>query len=108
MAPLSQALEKKGLLYNGDRGIHDMANAIQGSSVHAVVLGFAKAFEKVPHRRLLGKLQYYGIHGPLLKWLESFLTQRSQLVVCEGQSSCPSEVISGVPQGTVHYGTVHY
>jgi len=68
-----------------------MANAIQGSSVHAVVLGFAKAFEKFPHRRLLRKLQYYGIHGPPLKWLESFLTQCSQLVVWDGQSSCPSE-----------------
>ena len=70
-------------------------------SVHAVVLDFAKAFDKVPHRRLLAKLQYYGIQGKLLCWFESFLTQRSQSVVCEGKSSTSSPVKSGVPQGTV-------
>ena len=53
-------------------------------SVHAVVLDFAKAFDKVPHRRLLAKLQYYEIQGKLLCWFESFLTQRSQSVVCKG------------------------
>ena len=67
--------------------------AIQSSSIHADVLDFAKAFDKVPHRRLLRKLHYYGIQGPLLTWLESFLTQRFQSVVCEGQNikSKPSD-----------------
>ena len=58
--------------------IHDLANSLDnGKSVHAVILDFAKAFDKVPHRRLLAKLQYYGIQGKLLCWFESFLTQRS-------------------------------
>ena len=56
--------------------LHDIAKAIQSSSIHAVVSDFAKAFDKVPHRGLLRKLQLYGIQGPLLNWLESFLTQR--------------------------------
>ena len=73
--------------------LHDMAKAIQSSSIHAVVLDFAKAFDKVPHRRLLRKLQHYGIQGPLLNWLESFLTQ--------GQTSSQCPVTSSVPQGTV-------
>ena len=60
--------------------LHDMAKAIQSSSIHAAVLDFAKAFYKVPHRRLLKKLQHYGIQGSLLNWLESFLTQRFQSV----------------------------
>ena len=65
--------------------------AIQRSSVRTIILDFAKAFDKVPHRRLLRNLQHYGIQGPLLNWLESFLTQRFQSVVCEGQTSsqCP-------------------
>ena len=71
--------------------------------MHAVVLDFAKAFDKVPHRRLLAKLQYDGIQGKLLSdcWFESFLTQRSQSVVCEVKYSTSSPVTSGVPQGTV-------
>ena len=56
--------------------LHDMAQTIHSSSIHAAVLDFAKAFDKVPHRRLLRKLQHYGIQGSLLKWLESFLTRR--------------------------------
>ena len=63
-------------------------------------MDFAKAFDKVPHRRLLRKLQHYGIQGLLLNWLESFLTQRVQSVVCEGQTSSQCLVTSGVPQGT--------
>jgi len=75
--------------------LHDMAKAIHSSSIHAAILDFAKAFDKVPHRRL------YGIQGSLLNWLESFLTQRFQSVVCEGQTSRQCPVTSGVPQGTV-------
>ena len=81
--------------------IHEVANAVQGASVLAVVLEIAKVFDQVSHRRLLKNLQQYGIHDPLLKWLELFLTQRSRSVVCEDQSSRPSQVISGVLQGTV-------
>ena len=76
--------------------INDITNAIQcNKTVHAAVLDFSKAFDKVPHRRLLTKLEYYGIHGTLLDWFESFLTQRNQAVVYEGVSSSPAPIISG-------------
>ena len=82
--------------------VHDIAYALQcNNSVSLAILDFAKAFDKVPHQRLLSKLDYYGIRGPLHSWLSSFLTQRMQTVVCDGASSNPREVTSGVPQGTV-------
>ena len=82
--------------------IHHISSAINNdTTVHAVILDFEKAFDKVPHHRLLRKLQSYGIQGPLNNWLESFLTDRYQTVVCEGEAAKPTPVTSGVPQGTV-------
>ena len=82
--------------------IHEMSSAInKDTSIHAVILDFEKAFDKVPHQRLLKKLQSYGIEGSLLKWLQSFLIGRCQSVVCEGEIAQPRSVMSGVPQGTV-------
>ena len=64
-------------------------------------MDFAKAFDKVPHRRLLYKLEYYGIRGSTHKWFSSWLSERSQKVVLDGQASDPVPVLSGVPQGSV-------
>ena len=64
-------------------------------------MDFAKAFDKVPHRRLLHKLDYYGIRGSTHKWISSWLSGRSQQVVLGGQASDPVPVLSGVPQGSV-------
>ena len=66
-----------------------------------IFLDFAKAFDKVSHPHLLLKLQHYGIKGQLLKWISDFLTTRRQRVVIDGHSSGWSEVISGVPQGSI-------
>ncbi len=65
-----------------------------------IVLDFAKAFDKVPHKRLTLKLKYYGISGPILHWLTAFLTDRTQRVLLDGSSSDTVPVSSGVPQGT--------
>jgi len=71
------------------------------SQMDAVLLDFSKAFDKVPHRRLLQKLNHYGVRGETSAWISAFLSGRSQQVVCEGFTSSPAAVISGVPHGTV-------
>ena len=65
------------------------------------VLDFSKAFDKVPHQRLLHKLRFYGVTGSTVALIESFLSSRSQRVVVDGATSTQCPVISGVPQGTV-------
>ena len=65
------------------------------------ILDFTKVFDKVPHKRLIHKLKYYGITGPISSWIESFLAERTQQVVINGSASIPIQVTSGVPQGTV-------
>ena len=64
-------------------------------------MDFAKAFDKVPHHRLIQKLERYGIIGPVNTWIETFLKDRKQRVACEGIYSDWALVISGVPQGSV-------
>ncbi|CAB4025778.1 Hypothetical predicted protein, partial [Paramuricea clavata] len=81
---------------------HDITNAIQqNKQANLAILDFSKAFDKVPHQRLLTKLEYYGIRDPLQEWFKSFLIDRSQVVVCDGATSTPITVTSGVPQSTV-------
>ena len=63
-------------------------------------MDFKKAFDKVPHHRLCHELSYYGIRNATLNWIQNFLTNRTQQVIISGYSSSPSNVISGVPQGT--------
>ena len=65
-----------------------------------IVLDFSKAFDVVPHQRLLHKLDYYGIRGSTVLCIQNFLTTRSQKVV-DGTFSDTAHVGSGVPQGTV-------
>jgi retron-type reverse transcriptase len=64
-------------------------------------MDFAKAFDKVSHRRLLYKLKYYGIQTHTLNWIQAFLTDRTQTVVIDGVTSNTVPVTSGVPQGTL-------
>ena len=66
-----------------------------------LILDFSKAFDTVPHRRLLLKMKHYGITGKTNKWIESWLCHRQQRVVLYGTASTDSQVLSGVPQGTV-------
>ena len=72
-----------------------------GGQVDAVVLDFSKAFDKVPHARLMSKLDFYGIRNNTHDWVQSFLNNRQQRVVLDGCSSSTASVLSGVPQGTV-------
>jgi len=64
------------------------------------ILDFAKAFDKVAHARLAHKLNYYGIRGHMLQWLQSFLENRTQKGIIDGRQSSLCSVTSGVPQGS--------
>ena len=72
-----------------------------GKVVDAIYLDFEKAFDTVPHRRLLGKLEAYGIDGEILNWVSDYLRERTQVVSINGTESDTGSVLSGVPQGTV-------
>ncbi|BHF83910.1 hypothetical protein SprV_0902705800 [Sparganum proliferum] len=72
-----------------------------GNAVHAVYVDFKKAFDSVPHQRLLYKLSRTGIRGNLLRWIQSFLIGRSQIVHVGDKQSAEVAVESGVPQGSV-------
>ena len=61
-----------------------------------VYLDYRKAFDSVPHRRLLEKLKGYGINGRLLVWLEDILVSRTMKVGIRGAFSELQEVLSGV------------
>ena len=70
-------------------------------AVDVVYLDYQKAFDTVPHRRLIHKLRAYGITGSTLGWIESFLSERTQRVAVHGTLSDERVVLSGVPQGSV-------
>ena len=73
----------------------------EGVAIDAVYLDFAKAFDTVPHARMMAKLQGCGIDGAVLEWIRSFLTERRQRVCIRGNESSWTAVRSGIPQGTV-------
>ena len=82
--------------------IDDLARGLNDKQqIDAILLDFSKAFDKVPHQRLLLKLKHYGVRGNILSWIEDFLSARTQEVVIEGSKSTPSPVSSCVPEGTV-------
>ena len=74
---------------------------VDGSVIDSIYLDFAKAFDTVRHRRLIGKLEAYGVKGNILKWIKSFLIGRTQVVKVNGEESDPAAVLSGIPQGSV-------
>ena len=78
-----------------------MWNCIAGSQTDLVLLDYSKAFDKVSHQKLLLKLHRYGIRGPTLKWIQAFLSDRTQTVVLENEKSNIVPVTSGVLQGSV-------
>ena len=111
-----QHLENNNILYDLQHGfrrsrscesqllslIHElMHNHDSNIQSEIILMDFAKAFDKVPHKRLLYKLQWYGIRGNIHHWIKSFLSDRVQKVIIDGISSSSVPVTSGVPQGSV-------
>ena len=82
--------------------VHELAETMNtGGQIDLVILDFSKAFDRVPHRKLLEKLNHYEIRGQTQGWIKSFLSDRTQQVIVDGATSEKSPVISSVPQGTV-------
>jgi hypothetical protein len=73
----------------------------EGGSLDCIYLDFMKAFDKVPHQRLLYKLQRYGISPEITSWIQSFLLNRKQRVRVMNSYSEWAPVTSGIPQGSV-------
>jgi len=69
-----------------------------GHSINVIYLDFQKAFDTIPHWRLLQKLVSFGIRGNALKWIESFLSNMKQQVVLNGHKSTTIPITSGVLQ----------
>ena len=110
-------LEENGLMTDGQHGFRALRSTLTqllghfdaileeleagASSFDTIYLDFSKAFDKVDHGVLLHKLQNLGVCGKFGTWLAKFLSDRCQIVACDGVKSSKAEVISGVPQGTV-------
>ena len=73
----------------------------EGSAVDVVYLDLQKAFDKVPHDKLMKKVRDIGISGNLADWIENWLKDRRQRVVIGDAHSEWGEVSSGVPQGSI-------
>ena len=71
-----------------------------GQVTGAILLDLKKAFDVIPHKKMLEKLPYYGVRIKELKWFENYLIGRKQ---CVSISQCSSDFVtlkSGVPQGS--------
>ncbi|KAF2358138.1 Reverse transcriptase domain [Trinorchestia longiramus] len=70
-------------------------------AVDLVYLDFQKVFDKVPHERLMAKVEAHGIRGNYSRWIRNWLTGRTQRVVIHDEISDSALVTSGVPQGSI-------
>ena len=71
-----------------------------GKPFDVIYLDLQKAFDKVPHKRLLTKLEEYGVHNQILCWIEDCVFNRTQYVSVGYEHSDDAPVTSGVPQGS--------
>lgn len=106
-------LENNSLLYPHQHGfrsgfstitqliqtIHDFAKAIDTrEQIDVIAIDLAKAFDKVPHNKLIYKLETVGLNATVIKWIKAYLTDRKQQAKLDGHVSDSLSVLSGVPQ----------
>jgi hypothetical protein len=77
------------------------ANLNRGVSTFVIYLDIAKAFDKIPHDKLLNCLEHFGVSCQVTKWIRGFLCDRRQFVSLGNSKSREYSVNSGVPQGSV-------
>ena len=95
-------MKKRSCLTNLLEFLEFVTNYIdQGKPIDVIYLDFQKAFDKVPHKRLMLKIKSFGIVGQIYDWIEDWLKDRQQRVVILGKNSNWIKVKSGVPQGSV-------
>ena len=76
-------------------------NLDKGIQIDVIYTDFEKAFDKVPHQRLISKLEAYNLNSTLLLWIQDFLCNRKQRVIVNGTYSQWYRVESGIPQGSI-------
>ena len=82
--------------------MEDVSKSVdEGNAVDVLYLDFAKAFDKVPRKRLVKKVEAQGIQGQAARWIESWLKERTQRVVLGEERSNAVHVSSGLPKGSV-------
>ena len=72
-----------------------------GCDIDVIYFDFRKAFDQLPHQRLLSKLASCGIAGNIIKWIADFLSNRCQKVRVGNCYSSKADVLSGIPQGSI-------
>lgn len=82
--------------------VHLLASSLDSNGqVDVIFLDFSKAFDKVPHDKLIIKLRILGIPEHFVRWISAYLTNKKQYTDIGGQLSESLPVTSGVPQGSV-------
>ena len=95
-------LEGKSCLTNLLETFEDWTTTLDdGYGLDVIYLDYKKAFDTVPHCRLINKLEAYGIQGKVDRWVEAFLSARAQRLVLNGLKSEWASVLSDVTQGSV-------
>lgn len=82
--------------------VTDLHTALHMSiCIDALFIDFSKAFDRVPHNRLMLKIRHLSLDQKTTAWIQEFLNNRSQSVKLNNYISHPTRVTSGVPQGSV-------
>jgi hypothetical protein len=103
---LGQVSDKNDWLYKGKSKViavcKDVADATDNAdTIDGIIINFSKAFDLVPHGRLLTKIAKSGVDSRVVVWIREFLLGRKQRVRVVGKLSEEVRVTSGVPQGSV-------